>query len=265
MLKQIGQLLDGISGASVTLQATNGAGRHFELLVIAEIADELHKRGYQIQLISSDGIRQSTAVGPLVYRQRGGAPAPVPAASQGANGPTSIRFRSPVTGQEWEIWNGVEFEGRSGGHHEFDVAIVPQGLASAVRTTGGSPLGNGWVSIECKHVADAASPDEARALIARIYDTTILTGHCHHFRPKYLPARIYPPDPALPGYGTSATTFRERNVAGYAALVRTTGFSTGAAALADGYFIIRHGSIAIGSAALSAFRSEIADWIDANL
>lgn len=265
MLTKVGRLLDGIAGASVALQATKGAGRHFELLIIAEIADELHQRGYPLDLVSSDGTRQSASPGPFVYRQRGGAPAPVPAISQGANGPTSILFQSPISGAEWEIWNGVEFEGRSGGHHEFDVAIVPHALADAVRATGGAPLGHGWVSIECKHVSDAASPDEARTLIARIYDTTLLETHKSYIRPAYVPARIYPPHPASPGYGQSAQTFRKRNEAGYAALARTTGFSSGAAALADGYFIKRHGAIAIGSAALSNFRSEIADWIDTNL
>lgn len=265
MLAEVGQLLDAIAGASVSLQAANGAGRHFELLIIAEIASELNQRGYSIDLISSDGTRQSTTSGPIVYRQRGGVPSPVPPASWGSTGPTSILFRSKKSEQEWEIWNGVEFDGRSGGRHEFDIAIVPKALADDVRSTGGAPLGHGWVLIECKHRKDAASPDEARTLIARIYDTTLLRSHVPYLRPSQKAARIFPPTTFSPGYGPGAITYRERNKAGYTALVRTTGFSLGAIALTAGYFIAQHENIALGSAELAGFRKDVANWIDANL
>lgn len=265
MLTKVSLLLDGIIGASVALRAANGPGWHFELFIIAEIVDELHKRGYSIDLISSDGTRQSAKGGPFGYHQRGGFPKPVPAAAKGANGPTSILFRHPKKKLEWEIWNGVQLMGRSGGLHEFDISIVPKILADTVRTTGGSPLGHGWVSIECKHLKDASGPAEVRALIARVYDTTILHAHQRYVRPSQKPARIYPPNPTSSGDGPSAVTFHGENKNIYAALVCTKGFSSGAGVLARGYFIKQHGNILMGSKALSDFRKDIADWIDRHL
>jgi hypothetical protein len=66
------------------------------------------------------------------FVQRGGAPAAVPPASAGPGNASAIGLRRP-NGDTWELWNGVQFRGRSGAHHEVDIALVPAEVGNQLR------------------------------------------------------------------------------------------------------------------------------------
>lgn len=81
------------------------------------------------------------------------------------------------SGAEWEIWNGVQFEGRSGATHAIDISLVPRQVGMELRQSGGLPFGRPRVAIDCKDVGQAGSVDEMRAFVARLYDVSLLYGH----------------------------------------------------------------------------------------
>jgi hypothetical protein len=264
MLAQVQSVLDGLASAAVNLTNANGAGRAFELLLMTRIAGGLQARGYSVHLLRSDGVKQLPGGSNITFVQRGGAPSGVRPASAGGGGPTSIVFQKRPELPEWEIWNGVEFVGRSGATHEFDLAIVPKGLGDALRVTGGRPFGHGWLSIECKDVAKDGSPDEMRTFLARIYDTTLLNWHERYFGGANL-RRIHPLAPTEPGFGSTSSSYRIENMNTYHALARRTGFTQGTLPMSDYYFIRRFEDIAVSSTSLNAFGTELCDWIDLRL
>jgi len=66
-----------------------------------------------------------------------------------ANGPgnaSAIGLRKIASGSEWEIWNGIQFAGRSGATHEIDI-LVPRAVGTQLRLTGGLPFGRPRVAI----------------------------------------------------------------------------------------------------------------------
>jgi hypothetical protein len=267
MLPQVQALLDIIVGSAVNLMNANGAGRAFELLLMTEIAAELYSRGYIVYLLRSDGHAQLPGAHPITFVQRGGAPGGVRPGSQGTDGPTSIVFQRRAGLPEWEIWNGVEFVGRSGGTHEFDLAIVPKQLGDLLRAepNGGRPFGHGWVLVECKDVATNGDLDEMRAFLARIYDTTLLNWHAQYLGATPPLHRIYALDPSQTGFGEVSTTYRIENTAVYHAIARRTGFTSGTAGMSDYYFIRRFDKIDVASPELNTFKVDLCDWIDQQL
>lgn len=265
MLAEIQKILDDLAGAAVNLTNARGAGRAFELLLMTKIAIELQRRGYTISLLQSDGAIQLPGSPNITFVQRGGAPTGIGAASLGANGPTSILFQKANHLPEWEIWNGIQFVGRSGGTHEFDLSVVPKALGDALRVTGGRPFGHGWISIECKDVTAPGSLDEMRAFLARVYDTTFLEWHAPYLGASSGLKRIHPLSPTAPGFGSVSKTYRSENTTVYHGLARRTGFSRGTSPMSDYYFIRRFEELAVGSVNLTSFSREVADWIDHEL
>lgn len=274
MLAQVRAALDAIAGSIVTLRLARGAGRAFELLLMSQIALELKNRRYLVELLRSDGTRQSVGASGATFIQRGGAPGPVHPAADGPDGPTSIVFRklgirsrrlqTPV---EWEIWNGIQFVGRSGGTHEIDIAVVPKRLGDVLRafTSGQRPLGHGWLSIECKDVAATGSPDEMRTFVSRIYDTTLLQAHAPHIGTVRPVHRVYAIDTSYQGFGSGRVTYYQENRSVYGAIARTTGFSVGTAEMSDYYNIRRFEDLRPGTRELNEFAREVVDWLDDNL
>ena len=150
-----------------TLQS--GAGRIFELFVITSLARGLRNAGFSVWLQRSDGTTIQSGDADRRFIQRGGAPTGVPAASAGLDNASVIGFQKRRR-QRWEIWNGNQFAGRRSAAHEIDISIVPGSVETAIRATGGIPIGRPRVKIECKDVGTAGSLDEMRAFIARLYD-----------------------------------------------------------------------------------------------
>jgi hypothetical protein len=238
-------------------------GRIFELYVMTGIAEALQNIGWTIRLLGSDG-RQLAPGEPFV--QRGGKPTGIAPASRGKLGQSSILIQRSQSAESWEIWNGIQFRGRSGGLHEFDISIVPGDLADDLRrsTSGGVPFGKPVVAIECKDVTAPGSPDEMRALIARLYDVTLLGVH------TYLTGggqvnQIYPVDCSNPGYLIAHKTFKIANRSTKSALVRTGTFSMGAISMTSHYGISPYASVTPGSVGAATFFNEISRWIDVSL
>ncbi|TGR70914.1 hypothetical protein EN837_05555 [bacterium M00.F.Ca.ET.194.01.1.1] len=263
MISDIQQALNSLSALPVPVQSANGMGRIFELYIMTGIAESLQCSGWTVRLLGSDGTPLRNGE-PFV--QRGGKPTGVAPASRGNLGQSSILIQRSSSAKPWEIWNGIQFRGRSGGLHEFDVSIVPSDLANDLRslTNGGYPFGKPNVAIECKDVATPGSPDEMRALIARLYDVTLLEGHTYLTGGGQV-SQIYPEDCSSPGYLLAHRTFRVANRLTKSALVRTGTFSVGAINMTSHYGISPYAYVSPGSAGAATFFREISNWIDANL
>jgi hypothetical protein len=165
------------------------------------------------------------------------------------------------------MWNGVQFIGRSGGRHEFDIAIVPKKLGDALRghRSGGRPFGHGWLSLECKDVASNGSLDEMRAFVARVYDTTFLTWHARYIGAPPPLRKVYPRSARRPGFGRASRSYRLENQNAFHGIARRGGFTTGTAQMSTYYFVRRFENLSVGSLDLDDFVTEICDWIDRNL
>jgi hypothetical protein len=179
MIPAVEAALNAIVGRVATLEHAAGAGRIFELFVMTSLAHGLRDAGFTVWLQRSDGTRILPADADRRFIQRGGAPTGVPAASAGSDNASVIGFRWRRRAS-WEIWNGIQFSGRSGAKHEIDISIVPATVGAALRQSGGTPVGRPRVAIECKDVGAAGSLDEMRAFLARLYDVTLLHAHHRH-------------------------------------------------------------------------------------
>lgn len=265
MIPAIAAALDNIVGNAVVLQNANGAGRAYELYIMTALADRLRTTGANVWVQRSDGSRIAPGDSDRQFVQRGGAPSGVPGSAQGRNGMSTIAFRLPASSRTWEIWNGVQFSGRSGGKHEFDISIVPAHTGVALRAlpTGGVPFGRPVVAIECKDVSTAGSPDEMRAFMARLYDVTAIKAHEPFLMSVCSPLTSIHPG-VLPN-DEPHTSFRSSNIATKSVLTRRTGFVSGAISLTGYYFIDPRADVLPGSAEVSDLLSDLVGWIAHNL
>lgn len=266
MIPQIQTALNAVLGSAATLRNANGAGRAFELFVMSGIARELQVRGYDVWLQRSDGSPIRPHDSDRQFFQRGGAPTGVSGAAQGTNNASVIGFRWAHR-QAWEIWNGIQFEGRSGARHEIDLAVVPEtvGRALRARANGGVPLGRPRIAIECKHVTMSGGSDEMRAFIARLYDLTLL--HAHRFYLHYpglphpLPPRAIHPGAPAGSIHRPTITYRCENQRTLNIIARKSGFSSGSATMTSYYSVEPHARIVAGSPNAVALIRDVADWI----
>ena len=263
MIANVQSALNALAGSGVPLNSAAGLGRIFELYVMTGIAERLLNLNWSVELQRSDGAALQ-AGDPFI--QRGGKPGGVAPASRGPNGPSSIVLRSPWTQAEWEVWNGVQFLGRSQALHEFDIAVVPRGLANDLRASASVefPFGRPAVAIECKDVQSAGSPDEMRTLVARLYDVTILEGH------RYLTGgspvmTIYPGGVQNAGYQPACSSYLQANRSTKNVLARTGNFSSGAIAMTSYYRIGPYAKVTPGTATAAQLFDDVSAWIDSNL
>jgi hypothetical protein len=253
--------LDAILGSVTTLQNAAGAGRAFELFVMTGIARELKARGFEVWLQRSDGSKIMPGDADRRFIQRGGAPTGVAGSAQGTNNASTIGFRwrrRPI----WEIWNGVQFAGRSNASHEIDLAIVSESVGRALRAlpAGGVPTGRPRVAIECKDVTAAGSVDEMRAFVARLYDATLLHAH-HRYLPFTGPSQTIHPGSPPGGIHRSVLTYWQENRRTLNIIARKTGFVAGAAAMTGYYSVEPHGGIVVGSTNAAQLMDAVTDWI----
>src|SRR5262249_31346948 len=151
MLTDVKKALDSILGNVTCLQSASGAGRIFELFVMTRVANKLRTLGCTVWLQRSDGTKIQPGDSTRQFIQRGGSPSGLPAITQGPNNASTIVFHKGRSTRAWELWNGIQFEGRSGARHEIDIALVPYEVADYLRTHGGGvPFGRPRAAIECK-------------------------------------------------------------------------------------------------------------------
>lgn len=261
MIPNVQAALNAVLGSAATLRNASGAGRAFELFVMSRIARELQVRGFEVWLQRSDGSQISRTDADRRFIQRGGVPTGVAGASQGTSNASVIGFRWAQR-SKWEIWNGIQFEGRSGARHEIDLAIVPESVGQALRAqpTGGFPTGRPRVAIECKDVATPGSIDEMRAFVARLYDLTLLVAHDLYLPFAGPPQAIHPGAPPGPLHRPVITYWLE-NRRTLNIVARKSGFVQGAAAMTGYHSVEPHGGIVVGAANTAALIDAVADWI----
>lgn len=265
MIPTIQNALDAVLSNIVSLQNAAGAGRIFELFIMTGVANELRTKGCVVWLQRSDGTRIRAGDADRRFIQRGGAPSGIYAASNGTDNASTIGFRKSSSGPVWEIWNGIQFKGRSGASHEFDIAIVPQEVGRVLRQTGGLPFGRPRVAIECKDVGTPGSLDEMRAFVARLYDVTVLLSHQKHLRFPPPTQGIYPGNFLGDSFYAARGNYWQENRHTLNAIARRTGFASGAAAMTRYYSIEPHGFITAGSSKATMLVEAISNWIVAKL
>jgi hypothetical protein len=262
MISDVQAALDAVLGSAVTLRKANGAGRIFELFIMTGVATRLQSRGFDVWLQRSDGSRILSSDSDRRFIQRGGSPTGVSQAAKGPGNASVIGLRKTASGSEWEIWNGIQFEGRSGATHEIDIAVVPREVGTQLRLTGGLPFGRPRVAIECKDVGQAGSVDEMRAFIARLYDITVLQGHQPYLNFPPPTRGIYPGTFGGDPFYAAQLTYRDENLHSFNGIARRTGFASGAAAMTNYYAVEPHGFITVGSTEAAALMDAVAQWID---
>jgi hypothetical protein len=257
MIPSISTALNAIVGRATTLANASGAGRAFELFVMTEVALGLRNSGFSVWLQRSDGTTIRAADSNRRFIQRGGAPTGVAQASSGPNNASAIGFRWRHR-PGWEIWNGIQFYGRSQATHEIDIAIVPESVGADLRISGGSPVGRPRVAIECKDVGTDGSLDEMRTLVARLYDVTLLHAHHRHL-PYYSAQAIHPGTPAS-SKDRAVVTYWQENRRTKNILARRTGFVGGTIPLASYHHIESHANITVGSPAVTELVDSVVEW-----
>jgi hypothetical protein len=267
MINSVQNALNSILGAFTVLNNAAGAGRIFELHIMTGIASEMQNRGFDVWLQRSDGTRINPGDADRTFIQRGGRPSDVPSASGGPNNASVIGMRRSQNNDSWELWNGIQFEGRSSADHEIDIALVPATVGATLRATatGGCPFGRPRVAIECKDVQTTGSPDEMRALVARLYDLSVLYYHQPYLNYPPPAMAIYPGSPLNSPIYRAKSTYRAENWSTFNALARRTNFSSGAQQLTGYYDILAYGGVTLGSAGYSDLIDAVADWIDGQL
>jgi hypothetical protein len=260
MINDVRAALNAILGSVATLRNANGAGRIFELFIMTGVALRLQGQGFDVWLQRSDGTRINPTDNDQRFVQRGGTPTGVPPAALGAENASVIGLRRLTSGSEWEIWNGIQFEGRSGATHEIDVAVVPREVGAELRISGGLPFGRPRVAIECKDVGQPGSVDEMRAFVARLYDLTVLQWHQPYLPFPPPPQAIYPGIFSNPFYSARDTYWNE-NRNSFNAIARRSGFVAGAAAMTNYYAVEPHSYITLGSSEATALMDAVSQWI----
>ena len=261
MIPDVQAALDNVLSSAVSLRNAGGAGRAFELFVMTGVACELNSRGFDVWLQRSDETRIAPTDSNRDFIQRGGAPTGVTSKSQGDRNASVIGFRW-ARRPAWEIWNGIQFEGRSGALHEIDLAIVPASVGAALRSrsSSGYPIGRPRIAIECKDVQGAGSVDEMRAFVARLYDLTLLYAHHQHFAFAGPPQAIHPGAPPG-GKHRPVLTYWQENRRTLNVIARRTGFVHGASAMTGYHAIEPHGGIVVGSSTTATLIDSVASWI----
>lgn len=264
MIPAVQAALDAVLGSNPQLNNANGAGRAFELYIMTGIAVEMQNRHFDVWLQRSDGTRINPTDQDKTFIQRGGSPTGVAAAAAGPNNASVIAMRR-LNGDVWELWNGIQFRGRSGGLHEIDISLVPGSVASSLRAVGGYPLGRPRVAIECKDYASASLPDEMRAFVARLYDLSLLQGHRSYLpNPSANTMAIYPGSLDEPFY-RAKQTYWDENRNSFNAIARRTGFSVGSQAMTAYYSIEPHSMIFLNSPGFTTLIQAVSQWIDQNV
>ncbi|WP_148301252.1 hypothetical protein [Methylobacillus glycogenes] len=257
-LLTIKNILSEIVSTIPTLQEAKGAGRIFELYVLMKLARALKTLKWDIEVLSPNGTLTGTFI------QRAGAPSGFTPTD--INGPTSLKIVKGAA--EYEIWNGIQFEGRSKTRHEIDISVIPHAMAQAMRKKhiDSFPFGRPRVCVECKDVMSTGSLDEMRAFVARLYDLTILNIHSSKlYPPLSFYGHIYDSNPPTYAHPPSPITFRDSNRDSFSAIARSTGFSKGTDPLSTYYNIHRFENIVEPSTSADKFIENLAKWIDQKL
>lgn len=137
-----------------------------------------------------------------------------------------------------ELHGSLQWRGRSGAVHEFDVSAIPSTIANRIRLNGGGyPHGLPIAALECKDKTSDAKLDEAREKLARMFDVVLVTS------PKWgMECRIYEKI-NMTHWGIRFDSYIKTFQNGLFGIVRAKGFQSGATTLCNHYNIKTYGNI----------------------
>lgn len=174
-------------------------------------------------------------------------------------GPNFVQLDRIVTGLSalaLELHGSLQWKGRSGATHEIDVSLLPQSVAQPLRVRGGHPRGLPIAGYECKDKTRAASTDEMRETIARLFDLALVTRPYPGWE-----CRMFAATSPHVRWGRRHTTYRAFFATGAYGVVRAGGFSVGARNLAGHYHVRRHEGI-YGTGAIAAVEARFLQVLD---
>lgn len=150
--------------------------------------------------------------------------------------PGHVRLERTHDGLVLELHAGLQWLGRSGATHEFDVSVVPHDIAEDLRTHGGGhPRGLPVAAFECKDRDGIGSTDEMRQKVSRLFDVVLVT------RPAPGASyRIFQTAFGPSGWGRRSSQYRAFFKNGAFGVVRVGGFSKGARRLGAHYHVGLH-------------------------
>lgn len=174
-------------------------------------------------------------------------------------GPSFVQLDRAVPGVDTlalELHGSLQWKGRSGATHEIDVSLLPQSIAQPLRAHGGHPRGLPIAGYECKDKIGAASTDEMRETIARLFDLALVT------RPyPGWDCRMFAATSPHVRWGRRQSIYRAFFATGAYGVVRAGGFSRGARNLGRHYHVRRHEGI-YGPGAIAAVEARFLQVLD---
>ncbi len=161
-----------MSGQSARLSTVTEYGKQYEFWLLAMLCSTINTHpDVSVILCDCSGRRLNSSNRTFVLR--GGPGQLHPASSRGTPGFIYLERE----GREYEIHNSLEFLGISGASHEFDIALIPRWLGTAIRSgsNAGNPESAPIVTVECKYVDSTLSVDVVRQVMARAVECDVAT------------------------------------------------------------------------------------------
>ncbi len=233
VIAELRNLLRNFRAAHGLTAVPKGAGKALEAWLLIKLADEARSTGnWAVTLCRGDGMALPTGA-PFVFRHQPGA---IGAASP--IGPGFIRIARNINpGDEvtLELHGVLQWLGRSGTRHEWDVSILPFSVGTALRNHGGGcPYGLPVVGYECKDILSPGTTDEIRQTLARLFDLAFVSQTSIGGR-----ARIFD-TPGTTRWGRRSSQYKAYFALGLFGIVRVGYFLKGARSLADHFHIHRY-------------------------
>jgi hypothetical protein len=194
MKSEIKSIVNGFAlGAKEVV--SGGQGAVFEMWLLLKIAARLKPYPFHASLCDAD---DKPLISGGSFTLRGGP------GRLGAGNACHVSFT--WAGEPHEIHANTEFLGRSTTTHEIDLAVIPKKVGARLRSLrGGRPTGQPRLAIECKYKAGTGTKDEARQVVARLFDITFLDGHPYPYNGKK--ARIWPNSEYTNGFGETEQSY----------------------------------------------------------
>jgi hypothetical protein len=213
-----------------------GSGKALEAWLLMKLAAEARETGdWSVTLCQGDGTPLPRGA-PFLFRNQPGAIGPAKPTQPGFVRLEHIR--QPNQNTRLELHGSLQWIGRSGASHEWDVSVLPAQICEALRAGGGGyPSGLPVAAYECKDKTSPGTPDEMRQTLARLFDLafvsqTSIGGNARIFESKNL-AR----------WGRRSSRYRSFFALGAFGIARVASFQKGASKIGDHFQIDRYWDI----------------------
>lgn len=227
--------LRAFGAAHGAVAVPGGAGKALEAWLLIRLAAEASQaRHWSVTLRLGDGRRLRPGT-PFLFRSQPGGIGP-----RNAIGPGFVRLdrRGGREREVLELHGSLQWLGRSGAYHEWDVSLLPGEVGQALRAQGGGrPSGLPIAGYECKDKVRPGSIDEVRQTLARLFDLAFVTQTNAGGG-----ARIFVPL-GQTRWGRRSSQYKSYFALGAFGIVRVGAFQAGARDLADHFSIDRYWAI----------------------